>query len=107
MTIVNLDENFMPCGPGIELTKLDFPSGCEPHIKLSLVEDRKATITCRINTANDLLRLMLTCDALRRMHVKEIFLVLPYLPFARQDRVMVPGEPLSIQIIADLHPVKV
>lgn len=36
------------------------------------------------------------------MGVKEINLFIPYFPAARQDRVMVPGEPLSVKVYADM-----
>src|SRR5215208_6143926 len=102
MTILNLDENFKPFGDGIPFTKLDFPSGCEPHIKLSPIVSEKAVITCRIQSANDIILVLLATDALKRSGVTKIRLFIPYLPFARQDRVMVPGEPLSVRVMADL-----
>ena len=36
------------------------------------------------------------------MGVKELELLLPYFPGARQDRVMVSGEPLTVKVYADL-----
>lgn len=102
MTIINLDKDFKPFGEGVEFQKFDFPSGCEPHIKLSAIADEQVKITCRIQNANDLLLLLLTTDALKRSGVKRLECFIPYLPFARQDRVMVKGEPLSVKVIADL-----
>lgn len=102
MKIINLDKDFEPFGKGIEFQKFDFPSGCEPHIKLPDISDEQVKITCRIKTSNDLILLLLATDALRRSRVEQIELFIPYLPFARQDRVMVKGEPLSIKVIADL-----
>lgn len=102
MTIINLDKDFKPFGEGIEFQKFDFSSGCEPHIKLPAIADEQVKITCRIQSANDLLLLLLTTDALKRSGVKRLECFIPYLPFARQDRVMVKGEPLSVKVIADL-----
>lgn len=103
MVILNLDENFKPVGEGIPFKKLSFPSGCEPHLILqSVIVDEKAIITCRIKTSEDIILILLATDALRRSGVRKIRLFMPYLPFARQDRVMVPGEPLSVKVIADL-----
>lgn len=102
MTIINLDKDFKPFGDGIEFQKFDFPSGCEPHIKLPAIADEQVKITCRIQSANDLLLLLLTTDSLKRSGVKKLECFIPYLPFARQDRVMVKGEPLSVKVIADL-----
>ncbi len=112
MKILNLDQKFKPFGimtdvwPEIEFQKFSFPSGCEPHIKLpefiDLVGDSHVRITTRIATCNDIILLMLCVDALRRSGVKRLELFIPYLPFARQDRVMVPGEPLSVKVMADM-----
>lgn len=100
---LNLDPKFSPFGEGLNFKKFDFPSGCEPHIRIEeKVVFPSILITTRINSMNDLMILMLAVDALRRMGTKNIELFLPYLPFARQDRVMVPGEPLSIKVIADM-----
>jgi ribose-phosphate pyrophosphokinase len=60
------------------------------------------TITQRINSFNDLGLICITVDALKRMGVKEIHLFIPYFPAARQDRVMIPGEPLSVKVYADI-----
>jgi ribose-phosphate pyrophosphokinase len=46
--------------------------------------------------------IMLAVDALRRMGTEQLNLVLPYFPAARQDRVMVKGEPLTVKIMADM-----
>lgn len=102
MELINLDKDFKPFGEGIEFQKFDFPSGCEPHIKLPSIKSKRIKITCRIQSANDLLLLLLTTDALKRSGVKKLECFIPYLPFARQDRVMVKGEPLSVKVIADL-----
>lgn len=46
--------------------------------------------------------LLLVCDAVRRQGVQDIRLTVPYVPYARQDRVMVKGESLSIKVMCDL-----
>lgn len=102
MVILNLDEHFRPMGEGIPFKHLEFPSGIEPHIILSSVVDEKALITCRIKNANDIMLILLATDALKRSGARRIRLFIPYLPFARQDRVMNQGEPLSIKVFADL-----
>ena len=100
--IINLDKNFKPFGEGIEFEKFDFPSGCEPHIKLPFIEGNEILITCRIKSANDLMLVLLAKDALKRSGVNIVHLFVPYLPFARQDRVMTKGEPLSIKVLSDI-----
>lgn len=80
-----------------------FPGG-EPHIRIldELGPDDEVLITHRINSFNDLGLLLIAVDALHRMRVDVISLVVPYFPAARQDRVMTPGESLSCKVYADL-----
>lgn len=80
-----------------------FPGG-ECHIKFdaAFVPENKVRINTRLNTSDDIMLLHLTVDALRRMDVRYIELFIPYLPYARQDRVMVPGEPLSVKVMTTL-----
>ncbi|WP_316827703.1 ribose-phosphate diphosphokinase [Pedobacter miscanthi] len=103
--MLNLNPSFTPLGENnlIEYKSFLFAGG-EPHIKISDNFDTKlpVTITQRINSFNDLGLICITVDALKRMGVKEINLFIPYFPAARQDRVMVPGEPLSVKVYADI-----
>jgi ribose-phosphate pyrophosphokinase len=46
--------------------------------------------------------LCLAVDALRRQDIELESLFIPYFPAARQDRVMVKGEPLSVKVYADI-----
>lgn len=101
---LNLDEHFKPIG-GKEIEYQSFTfSGGEPHIKINAafdIED-EITITHRLNSFNDVGMLCLAVDALKRMDAKIANLVIPYFPSARQDRVMVKGEPLSVKVYADI-----
>ena len=103
--ILNLDKNFNPFGNDKQINFQSFTfSGGEPHIKIESNFDanQTVTITHRLNSFNDLGLLCVTVDALRRMEVKTINLFIPYFPAARQDRVMIPGEPLSVKVYADI-----
>lgn len=103
--ILNLDPKFAPFQNQEEIKFQSFTfSGGEPHIKIAPDFDanEKVTITHRLNSFNDLGLLCVTVDALRRMDVKIIDLFIPYFPAARQDRVMIPGEPLSVKVYADI-----
>lgn len=103
--ILNLDPKFAPFQNQEEIKFQSFTfSGGEPHIKIvpDFDTNRKVTITHRLNSFNDLGLLCITVDALRRMDVKIIDLFIPYFPAARQDRVMIPGEPLSVKVYADI-----
>ncbi|MBB6240062.1 ribose-phosphate pyrophosphokinase [Pedobacter sp. AK013] len=103
--MLNLNPSFTPLGENnlIEYKSFLFAGG-EPHIKISNNFDvaTPVTITQRINSFNDFGLICITVDALKRMGVKEINLFIPYFPAARQDRVMIPGEPLSVKVYADM-----
>ena len=103
--MLNLDPSFTPLGENNSIAHQSFLfAGGEPHIKISdkFNQNEPVTITQRINSFNDLGLICITVDALKRMGVKEIHLYIPYFPAARQDRVMIPGEPLSVKVYADI-----
>ncbi len=60
------------------------------------------TIVARINDSNDVMRLVMLTDALRRIDSTPIRLFMPYVPYARQDRVCTPGESFSLKAFANL-----
>lgn len=102
--VLNLDRNFKPInGEEIEFESFTF-SGGEPHIKINTNFDisKNISVTHRINSFNDLGLLCLAVDALQRMDAKLDTLIIPYFPSARQDRVMIKGEPLSVKVYADI-----
>lgn len=103
--ILNLDPKFKPFAEGEEIIFQNFTfSGGEPHIKIETSFDvnQKVIITHRLNSFNDLGLLCIAVDALRRMDVKNMELFIPYFPAARQDRVMIKGESLSVKVYADI-----
>lgn len=54
-------------------------------------------------TDGDIMPLALLVDAIRRtISNPTIELLMPYLPYARQDRVMNPGEALAVKVFADM-----
>lgn len=103
MQYLNLDTQFKPFGFSLKFASFVF-SGGEPHIKITEQPNSGETvmITNRIKSFNDLGLVLLAADALRRMGVENLELCIPYFPAARQDRLMVPGEPLSVKVMADL-----
>ncbi len=101
-----LSPGFGDAGYGqFELVK--FPGG-EEHIKLNPIvhwgeDDGHVQIVQRLRSSADVMLLLLANDALRRFdNVKTVSAYLPYFPYAQQDRVMVPGEALSVKVMADL-----
>lgn len=102
--IIHLDRDFAPVtGEELQFESFVF-SGGEPHIKINPAFDRSSPIiiTHRLNSFNDLGLLCVAVDALHRMDAILDTLIIPYFPAARQDRVMVKGEPLSVKVYADI-----
>jgi len=102
MKYLHLDPSFTPYGNSIEFDAFVFNGG-EPHIKIKEQQiGDTVTITHRISSFNDMGLLLIATDALRRMGVTHINAFIPYFPAARQDRVMVAGESLSVKVYADM-----
>ncbi len=101
--ILNLDPAFKPLlGESMKFEAFTFPGG-EQHIKIQMPIDLDyAYITHRAKSFRDIEMILLGADALRRIGVRRLELLMPYFPAARQDRVMVKGEPLSVKVYADL-----
>lgn len=64
----------------------------------------KIWIDARLQNSDDVMGLVMTVDALKRAypHVKDLGLFMPYVPYARQDRVCNQGESLSIAAFAKI-----
>lgn len=102
--VINLDQNFKPiAGEEIQFESFTF-SGGEPHIKINpfLAVGDEVAVTHRINSFNDFGLLCMAVDALRRLGAILDTLYVPYFPAARQDRLMIKGEPLSVKVYADI-----
>ena len=108
MLILNLDKNFNPFPvykTQIVFNLFEFPGG-ERGIKLKIPEqfkeDKKVLITHRIQNSNDLINILLAKDALDHLGIKEVHLFIPYIPYARQDRICNNGEAFSLKVFANL-----
>ncbi len=106
MKILNLSKGFQtpPHLDTIGFDSFTF-SGGEPHLKLKSLpaeKDEEILIVQRIANSEAFILLLLATDALRRAGFRRISALLPYFPAARQDRVMVPGEPLSVKVYAQI-----
>lgn len=91
----------------ITATQIKFPGG-EVQVRLDL-EGRAFPygsmfrIRADIRSSDDLMRLLMATNAIRQHEPgAEIELLMPYIPYARQDRVAVPGEALSIKVFAQI-----
>lgn len=103
MKVLNLSTGFKPFDSSLEEieSKSFLFSGGEVHIKLQDSAE-EVLVSARLNDSNEVMKLLLAVDALRRNGSKTISAFIPYLPYARQDRVMVGGEPLSIKVMCNL-----
>lgn len=59
-------------------------------------------ICASIMSSDDLMKVLNMTDALRRSGASDVVLYVPYVPYARQDRVCNPGEAFSLKVLADL-----
>lgn len=87
----------------LALRKLVFPGG---EVNVSVQLDQPAhllRIQAHLPDAEAVMTLLLVTDALRRGYPgTPIVLSMPYVPYARQDRVANPGEALSARVFCDL-----
>lgn len=83
---------------------LKFFSGGEPHIVVDPHFDiqQEVTITIQCSSFDDIGKILVANDALKRLGVKKINLFIPYFPGARQDRINLKGEALTAKVYADL-----
>lgn len=105
MHILNLKKGFAPCGPGtLELSRSRVFSGGEVDLQLLALIPRptETLITTRLNSSDDVMELLMATDALRELGADTLHLFIPYLPYARQDRVVRDGEAFSLRVFADL-----
>lgn len=88
------------------INEFSFPAG-EGHVRLPAEEMAQAEegsrweLEARVYSPAEIMGMFLTLDATKRTIPAGSFLrlVLPYVPFARQDRVAVDGEPLSVAMM--------
>ncbi len=80
-----------------------FPGG-ETHIKLpNFIFVDNITVTAKIRSANDLMELILVKEALDYYYNNlDKYLVLHYMPYARQDRRCNPGESFSLMPVLNM-----
>lgn len=86
-----------------EIKTMTFPAG-EVSVRVPDADAGSVvTIHALIQSSDDVMRLLLAADAVERNIVPdELNLVMPYIPFARQDRVCNKGESFSLAVFANL-----
>jgi ribose-phosphate pyrophosphokinase len=78
-----------------------FPMG-EIHCRFPQCVSEYADVQCRIRNSEDIMTLLLAVDALKSKQIKLRNLYVPYLPYSRQDRIAISGEPHSLKVISGL-----
>lgn len=73
-------------------------SGGEIHLKTGY----KPIVTAYLRNSDDIIELLLFANAMKQRGNLIKQLEIPYIPYARQDRVCNEGEPFSIKVMADL-----
>ena len=95
----------------IDIEKINFVhfSGGEVHLnskdffaELPEFSDGDDIIWSPIHDSDDLMELLILTDAYKRHYMKTPKVCIPYIPYARQDRVANDGEALSIKVFADI-----
>ena len=99
MTITLFDKN----KNALEISFVQF-SGGERHVQLGTFENKTTYILrADLRASDDVFDLLLTADALNQKFDNcELFIEIPYLPYARQDRVCAPGQAFSLKVLAGL-----
>lgn len=105
-----LNLNFITFAGGERSVRIDgYANNLWPGIDFAdrLPEGAKLDIFAYINSSDTLMDLLLFTDAFNRMgrgtgHMVKKTCYLPYIPYARQDRVMVVGEPLSAAVFGKI-----
>ncbi len=79
-------------------------SGGEVYVSLDGIEvGQGTTILAHLHSSEDVMQLLMTVDAVRQANAEtEIHLIMPYLPYARQDRVCNDGEAFAAAVMCDL-----
>ncbi|MEZ0248923.1 MAG: ribose-phosphate diphosphokinase [Thermoproteus sp.] len=80
------------------LEERDFPDG---EVLVRIEPSREAVLLARLypDVNKNIVKLFLALDALSDYGAERIILVVPYLPYARQDRRFREGEPISVKTI--------
>lgn len=83
-------------------------SGGEVHTRLDLsdvncLNVEYINIEAKLKSSNNIMELLMITDTLKRnFNHTPINLIMPYLPYARQDKISADGESISLKVFADL-----
>lgn len=82
-------------------------SGGEVHVNIDFLPEQMhcCLVKCHLQSSDDIMHLLLIVDALQRKYPNlegNINVAIPYMPYARQDRVCAPGDAFSIEVFAKI-----
>lgn len=106
-TMIEIETN---TGNTISIKTMEFAGG-ERHIVVDTKADLEKSgialpefliVRARIASSNDLMDLMLACNALKAEYNTPLKLEIPYFPYARQDRVCAPGQAFSLNVMTNM-----
>ncbi|MDA0939307.1 MAG: ribose-phosphate diphosphokinase [Proteobacteria bacterium] len=87
---------------GVVIERSIFPGG-EINTLLHNSIVNNIEIIAHLHSSDDIMQLFLVCDAARQISRDiPIRLIIPYLPYGRQDKVRINGEPLGARVIANI-----
>ncbi len=99
---LNLSKGFKTFGRELLFRLSQFPAG-EQYINITVPDGVKSVrINLRGSDSDAIMVLILACDSLRRQGVQDIELFMPYLPYARQDRVCKKGDSFSLSVMCSI-----
>lgn len=81
------------------MKRFKFPGG-EVHVEIDDISSSGCMIS-RLQNSDDIMEMLLIDEIMVRNHIP-YNLVIPYIPYARQDRVTSPKEPFSLKMMARL-----
>lgn len=91
----------------VDLMEIDFKQFPSNEFYLRLNESVRGKDVFIVHSmgsqvSDELMSLFILIDCLKRSFAKQIHIFLPYFPYARQDRVSLPREPISAKLLANL-----
>lgn len=86
---------------GAKFKSFKFPCG-EINVKVTNPDQNTISIRYIFDGSDSIIELMLIVDAIKQNNMSLGHLIMDYVPFSRQDRVMNQGESLSLKVFCDL-----
>ncbi len=85
-----------------EITRSSFPNS-EIQLKVGVTPERAVVVQSFSHLVHThIFEYLLMCDALKRHGAHELISIIPWYGYAKQDKVFMPGEPLSAKVVAQV-----